>query len=287
MENETLNDNNFMVPIIDDEQTGTLTCPSCGEKGQRPDRRSCMNCGQPFYRDARRCKVCGTPLSDVGFCETCGKSYWEIDLERADYSNTKRDNTQTRINKREILEKNLNVNPARWSMIASLVCSALVLIMLFLPTSKEILSFDAASHKVMDVIGKDLMRSVSPEEGRLAAVAAGGLFAACLMLVLNLIFLLKNNPMQRGAILYESIVFSPFVVWSLFMPIKRFGYDIPMKLNVIGIICICICVIIIALAIITYILLAKQSREVEKCLPYDNKKKYKTMSRKKILEKVA
>ena len=296
MENETMNRLEPVAPIIDDAEKGTLTCPKCGEKGQRFNRNCCMSCGYPFSEE-RLCKDCGSPvscgslLSQEWTCAGCGKTYRKIAVEQKTVSypkasNSKDDYERKREEKKIELVQSLNVDPARNIMTISLVLSVLVLIMFFLPTSKKIINGGTKDCTVLDLIGKDLMRRVSRKEGMSAAIATMGLCAAIFMPVFNLIVLLKNNPMQRGVILYESIILPLIVIVSVDMPLTRADYGVRMKITAIGILCICACIGIIVMGIATFTRLADQSKKAESCLPYGKEEKYRRMSRNKILNEL-
>lgn len=300
MANETLSDNNFVAPIIDDEQTGTLTCPSCGEKGQRPNRRSCVYCGQPFYPDARRCKACGSSLTMTGFCEVCRKPYWEIDMEQISTCDAKpkQSDIQAKKNRREILERSFNILPAKIPMIISVILSFVVLILFFVPMIQGKVSMygfgevKGQSHKVLEMFdlesaGFTALVSMIFKGSAWSAlwpplIALMGLLGAIFMPINNLTSLLKQNPMRRGRILYDAFVEPFFVILSIVVArakvVPMFG-----KINAAGWVCIVLCVAVLALGIASYILLEKNCEEVKRCIPSDKEKKYKKYSQKKLL----
>ena len=271
-----------VIPIVDNEEDRTLMCPKCGKGGQRENRRCCAYCEIPFLDKGQHQADDGT-MTQTEPDEAFKK------MRQAEIDEKKRreaTNEVVRINKekqKKILSENLNVDPARWSIIISIVFSVLALILIFLPTSKAINSLDADSNAVWDVVGKNLLRRVNSEEGIRGAFAAGGVCAAILMPILNLTFLLKNNPMQRGIILYESVAMPAFAIYSLFMPIEKYSRYYPMKLNATGIICISACVAVFILGIVTYARLEEQSEKCISCIDPSQVKRLKRRSRKQVL----
>ena len=278
-----------VAPIIDDAEKGTLTCPKCGEKGQRANRHCCMNCGHPFSEE-RQCPVCGSLLSAAGLCEPCGKTY-----RRAEHDREKEiENMYEKLSNKEAKpckwEEYLNILPAKIPMIISIALSVIVLVLFFMPTIRFSHGWYPYSTAcgVLDLIPKNtgLFDTVSPKVGRLIGAAYMGMFAALIMPALNLLFFVKNNPMMRGIIMFENLVLPPFVVWSIFVArdkLNPFLMSLPRTINAIGILCICCCVAVAILGIVSFILLKDNCEEVKRGIPSDKEKKYKTYSRKKIL----
>lgn len=288
MTNELTEQSSPVTPIIDNAETGTLTCPKCGEKGQRPDRRCCMYCGQPFYADARRCKVCGTPLSRVGLCETCGKTYWEIDLEQRT-ANSKQFVGQGRQGEKAFVQSKAIIDPAKLFMIISLVASIVVMVLFFVPTIGVKVGSLGKSFKVLDMADPDnagLRMLFSYIFGGSVdfwppLIALLGLIGAIAMPINMLVSLLKKNPMRNGRILFDSI-YEPFlVVLSILVAKSKLVPQIG-KINIAGWLCIGLCAVVLACGIISFARLKQNSESVKAALPDDKVKSLK----KKHIDKV-
>lgn len=270
-----------VTPIIDNAEKGTLTCPVCGTKGQRPNRRCCMDCGQPFYPDARRCKVCGTPLTRVGFCETCGKTYWEIDLEQM-AANNARSIGQKRQNDPAAIRSKANIDPAKPFMIISLVASIIAMILFFVPTIGVKPVSLGKSFKVLDMADPDnagLRMLFTYIFGGSAdfwppVIALLGLIGAIAMPINMISSLVKKNPLRNGRILYDAIL-DPFILVLSILVAKAKVIPLVGKINAAGWLCIGMCVVVLACGIISFIRLKQNSDSLKAVLSAEKVKSLK------------
>ena len=272
-----------VAPIVDDAEKGTLTCPKCGEKGQRANRHCCMSCGYPFSEE-RQCPVCGSLLSAEGLCEPCGKTYRRAEHEREEEIKK----MYEKISKNEAnpykWAKYINIIPAKIPMIISVFLSFIVLILFFVPMIRG--GVFGESYVVLEMFDLEKAGFTALFSTWSALwpllIALMGLLGAIFMPINNLISLLKKNPMRRGRILYDAIVEPFFVVLSIVVARTKV---VPLvgKINTAGWICIGLCVAVLVLGIVSFILLKDNCEEVRKHIPFGKENDFKKLSSDRLL----
>lgn len=278
-----------VAPIVDDAEKGTLTCPKCGEKGQRANRHCCMSCGYPFSEE-RQCPVCGSLLSAEGLCEPCGKTYRRAEHERFGIVDSGEKKPSIQYKKPENKEAKaksleyLNILPAKVPMIISVFLSFIVLILFFVPMIRG--GVFGESYVVLEMLDLEKAGFTALFSTWSALwpllIALMGLLGAIFMPINNLISLLKKNPMRRGRILYDAIVEPFFVVLSIVVARTKV---VPLvgKINTAGWICIWLCVAVLVLGIVSFILLKDNCEEVRKHIPFGKENVFKKLSSDRLL----